>query len=61
MKNWVFFFAGVFFMALVGGGDYAEAKKDHLAYCKNVRDGIWPDYKKNFKESCKNDVDTKTE
>lgn len=39
-------------LASVGTGDYDQAKKDSATYCKNVKDGVWPDYKKIFDKRC---------
>lgn len=36
----------------VGTGDYLQAKKDQATYCKNVKDKVWPDYKKIFEKRC---------
>jgi len=52
----VYFFAGV-----VGHGDFSDEVKAEKEYCQNVANGVWPDYRKLFKEMCKTDVDVKDE
>lgn len=37
---------------IVSRSDYEDEKANELLYCKNVRDGIWPDYKE-IKNICK--------
>lgn len=32
-------------MAVVGNGDYEEAKREEAFYCRMVATGQWPDYK----------------
>ena len=32
-------------MFLVGTSEYEDALADQEVYCKNVSDGVWPDYK----------------
>lgn len=39
-------------MGIVGEMDYQDAILEHEAYCKNVAEGVWSDYKKIFEESC---------
>lgn len=39
-------------MGIVGEMDYQDAILEHEAYCKNVAEGVWPDYKKIFEENC---------
>lgn len=38
--------------AVVGSMDYEDALSDQKHYCRNVAEGIWPDYKKNFQTEC---------
>jgi hypothetical protein len=39
-------------MFLVGTSEYEDALADQEAYCKNVSDGVWPDYKGLYAEVC---------
>lgn len=38
--------------AVVGSMDYEDALSDQKHYCRNVAEGIWPDYKENFQTKC---------
>lgn len=35
-------------MAVVGNGDYEDAKREEVFYCHMVAAGHWPDYKETF-------------
>lgn len=35
-------------MAIVGNGDYEEAKREEAFYCHMVATGQWPDYNERF-------------
>lgn len=37
---------------IVGGHDLKAAAAEHLTYCANVKDKIWPDYNKTFRKEC---------
>ena len=39
--------------AVVGSMDYEDALSDQEHYCRNVAEGIWPDYKESFQTECK--------
>jgi hypothetical protein len=39
-------------MFLVGTSEYEDALADQEVYCKNVSDGVWPDYKGSYAEVC---------
>jgi|DEB0MinimDraft_3_1074331.scaffolds.fasta_scaffold06013_1 hypothetical protein len=39
-------------MFLVGTSEYEDALADQEVYCKNVSDGVWPDYKGLYAEAC---------
>ena len=32
--------------------DYDDAQRAEIEYCRNVRDGLWPDYRGIFEEVC---------
>ena len=32
--------------------DYNDAQRAEIEYCRNVRDGLWPDYKGTYKPGC---------
>ena len=38
---------------VVGAMDYEDEQAAAVAYCENVRDKVWPDYK-GYKKECKN-------
>lgn len=39
---------------VVGAMDYEDEQAAAVAYCENVRDKVWPDYKDTYKKECKN-------
>lgn len=39
-------------LLIVGTEDYKEAAREQIAYCENVRAGLWPDYDKAFEKEC---------
>lgn len=39
--------------AVVGSMDYADALSEQQRYCRNVDEGIWPDYKESFQRECR--------
>jgi len=39
-------------MGVVGRMDYEDAKLEEIAYCHNVKNGVWPDYENIYKEIC---------
>lgn len=39
--------------AIVGTLDSEDAEIQQAEYCENVKDGTWPDFKKNYKNFCK--------
>lgn len=39
---------------VVGAMDYQDEQEEAIAYCENVRDKVWPDYKGIYKKECKN-------
>ena len=55
-KNIVLFFIGIALSTAIGLAhslSYQDAIADQQAYCTNVEQGTWPDYKKNFENVCK--------
>lgn len=32
--------------------DYDDAQRAEIEYCRNVRDGLWPDYRGIYEEAC---------
>lgn len=38
---------------VVGSMDYEDEQAAAVAYCENVRDKVWPDYKEIYKKECK--------
>lgn len=40
-------------VVIVGIMDKQDAELEHKAYCNNVREGVWPDYKPGrYKDEC---------
>ena len=55
-KNLSLFFIGVALSTTIGLAhslSYQDALAEQQAYCENVDQGIWPDYKKIYKKVCK--------
>ncbi len=40
-------------LGVVGQMDYEDELAQEANYCKNVRDGVWPDYDNIYEEVCK--------
>ena len=58
-KNIVLFFIDLALSTAIGLAhslSYQDALAEQQAYCENVEGGIWPDYKENFKEVCKQGI-----
>ncbi len=52
-RRWPFLVLGMLLiMGGVGNEDYKEEIEQQRIYCEMVRDGKWPDYKKNYFEIC---------
>lgn len=39
-------------MGVVGNMDYADEVRQQIAYCENVKAGVWPDYDGTYKTEC---------
>ena len=39
-------------MSIAGCLIKQEVEEEQRQYCKNVRDGVWPDYRKTFHTEC---------
>lgn len=46
-------FAGISALLVVGQMDYEDAVAQERLYCKNVREGVWPDYDSIYEKVCK--------
>lgn len=44
--------AFVILAGIAGSMDYEDAVMEERAYCKNVHEGIWPDYDEIYAEVC---------
>ncbi len=40
-------------ICVVGQMDYEDAVSQEQLYCKNVREGVWPDYDSIYEKVCK--------
>lgn len=38
--------------AVVSTADFADEVREQIVYCKNVRAGVWPDFRGNFAVEC---------
>ena len=36
--------------------DYDDAQRAEIEYCRNVRDGLWPDYKGIYDKVCEEEL-----
>lgn len=45
--------AALALLGVVGQMDYEDALAQEQAYCKNVREGVWPDYDGIYEKVCK--------
>ena len=36
--------------------DYNDAQRAEIEYCRNVRDGLWPDYKGTYEKVCEEEL-----
>lgn len=36
--------------------DYNDAQRAEIEYCRNVRDGLWPDYKSIYNKVCEEEL-----
>ena len=36
--------------------DYNDAQRAEIEYCRNVRDGLWPDYKGTYDKVCEEEL-----
>ena len=39
-------------VGLVGRMDFDNEVREQIAYCENVKAGVWPDYKGTYKTEC---------
>lgn len=42
----------VFMVSLVGNMDMKDQQKQVEVYCKNVKEGVWPDYQRKYNSQC---------
>ena len=40
-------------LLIVGTADVEDTEQEQIAYCDNVRDGVWPDFKEIYATDCK--------
>lgn len=38
---------------IVGTMDYQDARVEQAHYCQMVEEGVWPDYRETYEESCR--------
>lgn len=51
-KNWLIAAAVVAALGIVGSMDYKDEVREQVAYCENVKAGVWPDYADTYKTEC---------
>lgn len=39
-------------IGIVGNMDYKDEVRQQIAYCENVKAGVWPDYDRPYKTEC---------
>jgi len=39
-------------IGIVGNMDYKDEVRQQIAYCENVKAGVWPDYDRTYKTEC---------
>jgi len=39
-------------IGIVGNMDYKDEVRQQIAYCENVKVGVWPDYDRTYKTEC---------
>lgn len=52
-KNEIILLIVVFMLLIVGTADVEDTEQEQIAYCDNVRDGVWPDFKEIYATDCK--------
>lgn len=52
VKVWLFAAAVVVAIGIAGSMDFADEVREQLAYCDNVKAGVWPDYAGTYKAEC---------
>ena len=52
VKVWLFAVAIVAAIGIVGNMDFKDEVREQLAYCDNVKAGVWPDYARTYKAEC---------
>lgn len=51
-KNWLIAAAIVAALGIVGSMDYKDEVREQVAYCENVKAGMWPDYNGTYEAEC---------
>lgn len=42
-------------LGVVGNMDFKDEVREQIAYCENVKAGVWPDYNGTYKAECTSD------
>lgn len=51
-RNWLIAIAVFVAVGLVGRMDFEDEVREQIAYCENVKAGVWPDYDGTYKTEC---------
>lgn len=51
-RNWLIAIAVFLAVGLVGRMDFEDEVREQIAYCENVKAGVWPDYDGTYKAEC---------
>lgn len=51
-RNWLIAIAVFVAVGLVGRMDFEDEVRQQIAYCENVKAGVWPDYDGTYKTEC---------
>ena len=51
-RNWLIAIAVFVAVGLVGRMDFEDEVRQQIAYCENVKAGVWPDYDGTYKAEC---------
>lgn len=55
VRNCLVMSASLIAFVILGRAGYKDEVRQQLAYCENVKDGTWPDYKETYKTECTQD------
>jgi hypothetical protein len=51
-RNWLIAIAVFLAVGLVGRMDFEDEVREQIAYCENVKAGLWPDYEGTYAKVC---------